>query len=256
MSHITPPVKQLVNLLIFCKILKNFCIYQIQQFRSSFVVILGDSNAKSKSWWNKDITSNEGSQIDSLATTYGLQQLISDPTHILPNSSTCIYLIFTDQPNLVVDSGVHPSLHTNCHHQITFCKFNLITEYPPPYQHLVWDYKRANVNSIKQALYQVNWSTILSNKDVHQQVNILNSIILNVFTNYVSNKVITVDDKDPPWMTDFIKSKIEWRNNIYKTFQNSSKNLAEYNILQQAISEISDLIYEKSANYTSNTYSK
>ena len=178
----------------FANFLENFekLLYQIQQFRSSFVVILGDFNAKSKSWWNKDITSNEGSQIDSLATTYGLQQLISDPTHILPNSSTCIDLIFTDQPNLVVDSGVHPSLHTNCHHQITFCKFNLITEYPPPYQHLVWDYKRANVNSIKQALYQVNWSTILSNKDVHQQVNILNSIILNVFTNYVSNKVITM----------------------------------------------------------------
>ena len=50
-------------------------------------------------------------------------------------------------------------------------------------------------------------------------------------------------------MTDFIKSKIEWQNNIYKTFQNSSKNLAEYNILQQAISEVSDLIYEKKNNY-------
>ena len=188
----------------FANFLENFekLLYQIQQFRSSFVVILGDFNAKSKSWWNKDITSNEGSQIDSLATTYGLQQLISDPTHILPNSSTCIDLIFTDQPNLVVDSGVHPSLHTNCHHQITFCKFNLIIEYPPAYQRLVWDCKRANINSIKQALYQVNWSTILSNKDVHQQVNILNSIILNVFTNFVSNKVITIDDKDSPWMTD------------------------------------------------------
>ena len=38
----------------------------------------------------------------------------------------------------------------------------------------------------------------------------LNSIILNVFTNNVSNKVIIVDDEDPPWMTDFIKSNIEW----------------------------------------------
>ena len=235
----------------FADFLENFekRQYQIQQFRSFFVVILGDFNAKFESLWNEDITSNEGSQIDSLATTYGLQQLISDPTHILPNSSTCIDLIFTDQSNLVVDSDVHPSRHTNCHHQITFCKFNLIIEYPPAYQRLVWDCKRANINSIKQALYQVNWSTILSNKDVHQQVNILNSIILNVFTNYVSNKVITVDDKDPPWMTDFIKSKIEWRNNIYKTFQNSSKNLAEYNILQQAISEVSDLIYEKKNDY-------
>ena len=115
-------------------------------------------------------------------------------------------------------------------------------EYLPPYQLLVWDYKRANVNSIKPALYYVNWSTIFSNKDIHQPVNILNSITLNVFTNYVSNKFFTIDDKDPPWMTDFIKSKIEWRNSIYKTFQNSSKNLAQYNTLQHAITEVSDLI--------------
>ena len=66
---------------------------------------------------------------------------------------------------------------------------------------------------------------------------------------YVSNKIITVDDKNPPWMTDFIKSKIEWRSNIYKIFQNSSKNLAEYNKLQQAIAEVSDLIYEKKNDY-------
>ena len=52
--------------------------------------------------------------------------------------------------------------------------------------------------------------------------------MLNVFTNYVSNKTITIDDKDPPWVRDFMKSKIEWQNNIHKTFQNSSKNLAEY----------------------------
>ena len=50
-------------------------------------------------------------------------------------------------------------------------------------------------------------------------------------------------------MTDFIKSKIEWRNNIYKIFQNSSKNLAGYNILEQAITEVSDLIYEKKNDY-------
>ena len=33
------------------------------------------------------------------------------PTHILQHSSSCIDLIFVNQPNLVVDSGIHPSLH-------------------------------------------------------------------------------------------------------------------------------------------------
>ena len=50
-------------------------------------------------------------------------------------------------------------------------------------------------------------------------------------------------------MTDFIKLKIEWRNNIYKTFRNSSTNLTEYQTLQQAITEVSDLIYEKKNDY-------
>ena len=35
----------------------------------------------------------------------GLQQLINIPTYILPNSASCIDLIFTSQPNLIIDSG-------------------------------------------------------------------------------------------------------------------------------------------------------
>ena len=87
---------------------------------------------------------------------------------------------------------------------------------------------------------------MLSNKDVHQQVNVLNSIILNVFSNFSPNKIITVDDRGPPWMSEFIKSKIYCCNNsIYKKNQNSSRSAAEYDILQQAITEVSEMIYKK-----------
>ena len=111
-------------------------------FKSSFTVILGGFNARSQAWYWDDITSYEGSNIDSLTTTYGFHQLISDITHLLPYSSSCIDLIFTDQPNQPVDSGVHPTLHGNCHHQIFFSKFNLMIEYLPPYEQLVRDYKK------------------------------------------------------------------------------------------------------------------
>ena len=58
-----------------------------------------------------DISTCEGTQVNSLTTSYGLSQIISDPSHILPNSSSCIDLIFTNQPRLVTTSGFHPSLH-------------------------------------------------------------------------------------------------------------------------------------------------
>ena len=123
----------------FNEFLTNFerLLSHVKQLKSSFLVKLGDFNARSKSWCSDDITTYEGSNIDPLTTTHGLHQLISQPTHLLPTSSTCIDLIFTDQPNLVVNSGTHPSFHKNCHHQITFCRLNLKIEYPPPYERLV-----------------------------------------------------------------------------------------------------------------------
>ena len=99
---------------------------------SLFSIILVDFNARSSVWWTRDKTTIEGTQLESLTSMYGFHQLISQPTHLLPQTFSCIDLIFTDQPKLIVDSGVHPSLQSNCHHQITYCKINLNIEYPPP----------------------------------------------------------------------------------------------------------------------------
>ena len=62
---------------------------------STFLLVTGDFNARSSSWWKNDWVTREGKDIESLTCSYGLRQLISDPTHILKNSSSCIYLIFT-----------------------------------------------------------------------------------------------------------------------------------------------------------------
>ena len=70
--------------------------------------------------------------IKNLTSQFGLHQVIEEPIHILDTSYSCIDLIFALQPNLVNESGVHSSLHSNCHHQIIFAKFNLEVAYPPP----------------------------------------------------------------------------------------------------------------------------
>ena len=74
-------------------------------------VILGDFNAKSSLWYNNDITTYEGSKTDGVTSQFRLQQIIKEPTHIIGDSSSCIDLIFTTQANLVMESGVHSSLH-------------------------------------------------------------------------------------------------------------------------------------------------
>ena len=144
--------------------LKDFklTLDKIHENNSFMTVVLGDINAKSNNWCKADITSLEGSEIDTIASSYGLNQLIQEPTHILNSSSSCIDLIFTSQPNLVMESGIHSSLHSNCHHQIVFAKFNLSIFYPPPYERTVWYCERANTELIRRAIDQFDWLRALS----------------------------------------------------------------------------------------------
>ena len=67
-----------------------------------------------------------------------MSQVINELTHVLDNSKSCIDLIFTSQLNIIIDSEVHSSLHSNCHHQMIFAKFDLKDFYPPLYEKTVW----------------------------------------------------------------------------------------------------------------------
>ena len=127
-------------------------LININSFDSHFVILLGEFNAKSKWWSINDTTAEEGTILENLTSLFGMKQLMSDPTQILQYSSSCIDLIFVNQPNLVIDSGIHPSLHQNCHHQIIFCKLNLKIEYSPTYAREVWDYGMAQTGLINRAI--------------------------------------------------------------------------------------------------------
>ena len=70
-----------------------------------------DFNAKSRYWFCHDKTNFEGDAIENLTSQFGLHQVIKEPTHILGTSSLSIDLIFTSHPNLIIEPGVHSSLH-------------------------------------------------------------------------------------------------------------------------------------------------
>ena len=88
--------------------------------------------------YNHNKTTYEGFKINGITAQFGLQQLIQEPIHILSNLSFCIDLIFKSKCNLVMESGVHSSLHENYHHQLVYAKFNLKVWYPPPSE--IWNY--------------------------------------------------------------------------------------------------------------------
>ena len=213
------------------------------------VAVIGDFNARLSSWCINDKSNYEGTKIDCLATEYDLKQVINETTHLLENSSSCIDLIFTSQPNLVMDAGVHLSLHANCHHQIVYAKFNLKIHYPPPYEREVWHFHKADINLIRRAMNEFNWERAFFNLDINEMVSVCNTTIKNIMANFIPHETIICDDRDPPWINNRIKKLIYERNSLYKDYRknNDTQIFEKLTLLQKklhlAMEESKDTYY-------------
>ena len=97
---------------------------------------------------------------------------------------------------MVIESGIHSSLHPSCHHQIVFAKFNLKICYPPPYSREAWHFKEAKSDLIRRALNDFDWERTFSNTNVNEKVCIFNKSILNVLSNFIPHETILCDDED------------------------------------------------------------
>ena len=224
---------------------------KISAIANALTIVLADFNAKLSTWKPDDPDTDHGIRIDNITSSYGLTQLIADATHILPNSNSCIDLLFTNMPNMIVNSGVLPSLHSNCHHQLIYAKVNFKILYPPPYQRLVWHYGRANVEAIRRSIEIFDWNAAFSNINVNKQVEIFNSVLINIFKNFVPNEDLTVDEKDLPWMKPSIKSMVLQKNKLFKYYINNGKRLIDYNNLVLASN-----ILKEEINLSRNAYFK
>ena len=164
-------------------------------------IAIVDFNAKTNKWSESDRSNIEGSKIDFLTSQFSISKIIEEPAHILENSSSCIDLTFTTQPNMVLESRVHHSLHQNCHHQIIFSKFNLKAYYPPPYERTI--FQMLTIFN-KQLIFLIGrmLSSILM---LILKCPFFSSTLLNILNNYIPHETKICEDRDSPWMTTKIK---------------------------------------------------
>lgn len=106
------------------------------------MVMIGDFNARSSSLCLNDKSNSEWTKIDCLVTQYDIKQVINQPTDLLQNSSSWTDLVYISQSNLVMDAGVHSSLHESFHDQIVYPKFNTKIHYRSPYKREVWHFQK------------------------------------------------------------------------------------------------------------------
>ena len=161
---------------------------------------------------------------------------------------------------MITDSGVHSSLHLNCHHQIVFAKLNLHIVYPPPYLREIWHYRETNTGLIRRVIKEFNWETAFSNTSVNEKVDIFHRTILNILSNFIPHEIIVCNDKDPTWLNNRIKTLIQEKNATYKIYRHHKDNpdlIYRLQFLQERLSisieSSKERYYARIANRLSNT---
>ena len=90
---------------------------------------------------------------------------------------------------------------------------------PPPYRRRICFYDRAEATAIKKSIEMFHWKDTLSDIACpNLQVKTLNETLLNIFSNFIPNKTITVWPRQAPWITQPIKNFIRKKNRAYKSF--------------------------------------
>ena len=65
-------------------------------------------------------------------------------------------------------------------------------------------------------------------KNVYEQVYFFNKTILNIFHNYIPNKTILCNDKDPPWFKNETRKILIKKNEVFYQYIANGKSQTNY----------------------------
>ena len=183
------------------------------------ILILGD--------FNLDILKQLPSRkINNVCQYFGLDQLISEPTHFTETSSSVIDLIFTSNKNNVFLSGIgDPFLHQNMrYHCPVYCVFNFETCNSGVFTRNIWLYDRGNYEALSIELNETNWNN-LKNDDINIYAQNITDTIITAAKRHVPNKNIKVRQSDPPWLNNTIKKMIRKRKRLFNKFKSTRNDI-------------------------------
>ena len=102
---------------------------------------------------------------------------------------------------------------------------------------------------MKYAISNFNCSKAFENLSVDGKVKHLNETLLNIFRNYIPNKKIKCDYRQPPWINDNIKSSLKQRSKLTKIYYKNGLRKSDHIKVLEKSAECTKKILEAKKNY-------
>ena len=90
---------------------------------------------------------------------------------------------------------------------------------------------------ISKAIQGFDWDKTFLDKSTEEKASILTKSILNIMSNVIPNEKVTIDDKDPPWINNKIKSLIKNKTEHFKNCveRNNSESIRYFEQMQDTL---------------------
>ena len=160
--------------------------------------------------------------------SFGLKQLIVEPTRVCINKASAIDLILVSDPEKVCQSGVICVGISD--HLLTYCTRKVTRAYVNKHKTIrIRSSKKYSQEQFIHNLYETDWTDVLNSVDADLAWVRFKLIFLSVLDKIAPFKTIRIKQRTQPWMSTEMIKLINLRDNYLRQFR-KSKNQSDYEL--------------------------
>ena len=99
-------------------------------------------------------------------------------------------------------------------------------------------YNSTNMQTAPQYVCNIDWHYKLNNLSATNMVSEFTLTIMGVMSRFIPNKIITCNDKDPPWITPEIKMAIKHKHRVYNKYVRRVEGVDLMNVIMYGLFEM------------------
>lgn len=172
------------------------------------------------------IQSSNYKKLNNIIESYGLLQLVNEPTRIQHGTATIIDLFLCSE-NININECSVIDVPNMSDHNLVLCKFDLGESFPKPLFHTYRSFRYFDRNRFYNDLENSSLDRILYISNIDEKVELLNSVILDLFNHHAPVVTSRITKKRAPWLTENIKQMMTFRQRALQRFK-KTKHQADW----------------------------
>ena len=210
-----PPGQNLAEVDFFINSLYVTFDLLCEKFNNYAMVLLGDFNDRCTHWDSEHINSDMGFKFIDLLNSFGLIQLINEPTR----GTNILDLLITNKRDCIINFEVGEPF-TDLDHCPILGLLNLKIKKQNCYKRVIRLYNDENLSSLNDNLKNIPWQVLLSgDSECDDVVYTFTKIIQDEIKNCIPTKEVLIRPRDKPGMTSEVRRLFRRCNRLHKISQ-------------------------------------